>query len=46
MSDTASGKVEPQSPQNHLIQMATAHWISSFLYIAAKLNLADSDYPC
>ncbi len=41
MSDTASGKVETQSPQNQLIQMATAHWISSFLYIAAKMNLAD-----
>jgi O-methyltransferase domain/Dimerisation domain len=41
MSDTASGKVETQSPQNHLIQMATAHWISRFLYIAAKMNLAD-----
>ncbi len=41
MSDTASGKVETQSPQNHLIQMATAHWISSFLYVAAKMNLAD-----
>jgi hypothetical protein len=41
MSEPADGKTETQSPQSHLIQMATAHWISSFLYVAAKMNLAD-----
>jgi len=41
MSDIAHGKAETQSPQNHLIQMATAHWISRFLYVAARMNLAD-----
>jgi O-methyltransferase domain/Dimerisation domain len=41
MSQTAGGKAETQSPQSHLIQMATAHWVSSFLYAAAKMNLAD-----
>ncbi len=41
MSQTAGGKAETQSPQIYLIQMATAHWVSSFLYAAAKMNLAD-----
>jgi O-methyltransferase/methyltransferase family protein len=41
MSQTAGGKIEAQSPQSQLIQMATAHWVSSFLYAAAKMNLAD-----
>ena len=41
MSDTAHGKAETQSPQDQLIQMATAHWVSRFLYVAARMNLAD-----
>ena len=41
MSDIAHGKTEAQSPQNQLIQMATAHWVSRFLYVAARMNLAD-----
>jgi hypothetical protein len=41
MSDTADGKAETQSPQDRLIQMATAHWVSRFLYVAARMNLAD-----
>ena len=41
MSDTAHAKTETQSPQSQLIQMATAHWISRFLYVAARMNLAD-----
>jgi hypothetical protein len=41
MSDIAHGKSETQSPQAHLVQMATAHWISRFLYVAAQMNLAD-----
>jgi O-methyltransferase domain/Dimerisation domain len=41
VSDIAHRKNERQSPQDHLIQMATAHWISRFLYVAAQMNLAD-----
>ena len=41
MSDNLDAKAETQSPQAHLIQMATAHWISRFLYVAALMNLAD-----
>jgi hypothetical protein len=41
MSDTAHAKTETQSPQSQLIQMATAHWISRFLYVAARMNLPD-----
>jgi hypothetical protein len=41
MSDTAHAKTETPSPQSHLIQMATAHWVSRFLYVAARMNLAD-----
>jgi hypothetical protein len=34
---------EPQTPPAHaqLVQMATAHWVSQILYVAAKLGLAD-----
>src|SRR5262245_56379144 len=28
-------------PHAQLIQMATAHWVSHIVYVAAKLNLAD-----
>ena len=41
MSETPKAKAETQSPQARLIQMATAHWISRFLYVAALMNLAD-----
>jgi DNA-binding IclR family transcriptional regulator len=34
-------KNEMQSPQAQLIQMATAHWASRFLHVAAQMNLAD-----
>jgi O-methyltransferase domain/Dimerisation domain len=39
MSDIAHGKSE--APQAHLIQMATAHWVSRFLLVAVQMNLAD-----
>lgn len=41
MSEIADGKTKTQSPRDYLIQMATAHWISRFLYVAAQMNLAD-----
>jgi hypothetical protein len=41
MPDIAHAKTETQSPQGQLIQMATAHWVSRFLYVAARMNLAD-----
>ena len=41
MSEIAHGKIEAQSPQSQLIKMATAHWVSRFLYVAARINLAD-----
>src|SRR5262245_43262884 len=28
-------------PHAQLVQMATAHWVSHIVYVAAKLNLAD-----
>jgi hypothetical protein len=34
-------KVEQQTPQAKLIQMATAHWVSSIVYAAAEMSLAD-----
>lgn len=42
MSDTHHGKTAtPPPPHAQLIQMGTAHWVSSIIYIAAKLGLAD-----
>src|SRR5262245_24347233 len=41
MSEIIDGKTKTQSPRDYLIQMATAHWISRFLYVAAQMNLAD-----
>jgi hypothetical protein len=41
MSDIGHGKTEAPSPQSHLIQMATAYWVSRFIYVAARMNLAD-----
>jgi hypothetical protein len=34
-------KAEAQPPQAQLIHMATAHWVSRFVYAAAEMNLAD-----
>ena len=41
MSEIGDGKTKTQSPQDYLIQIATAHWMSRFLYVAARMNLAD-----
>src|ERR1700758_3147282 len=41
MAETVRAKTEAQPPQAQLIQMATAHWVSRLLYIAAHMNLAD-----
>jgi hypothetical protein len=41
MPDIARAKTEAQPPQAQLIQMATAHWVSRLLYVAAQMNLAD-----
>ncbi len=35
------GQAQPKPPHAQLIEMATAHWISRILYVAAKLGLAD-----
>jgi hypothetical protein len=40
MPEIARAKIETQ-PQAQLIQMATAHWVSRLLYVAAQMNLAD-----
>src|SRR5262245_32632876 len=40
MSDNRSTHTE-LPPHAHLVQMATAHWMSHILYVAAKLSLAD-----
>jgi hypothetical protein len=36
-------RIEKETPPPHaqLIEMATAHWVSHIVYVAAKLNLAD-----
>ena len=41
MSETVPTKPEAQQPQAQLIQMATAHWVSRLLYVAAQMNLTD-----
>lgn len=41
MPETVRAKTVPVSPHAQLIQMATAHWVSRLLYVAAQLNLAD-----
>jgi hypothetical protein len=41
MPETARIKNETIPPHAQLIQMATAHWVSRLLYVAAQLNLAD-----
>jgi len=41
MPENAHEKVEQQTPQAQLMHMATAHWVSSVVYVAAQMNLAD-----
>src|SRR5271168_4219191 len=41
MPEVTPAKTEVQSPQAQLIQMATAHWASSLVYVAADMGLAD-----
>ena len=41
MPEIAHGKTEAPPPQDQLIQMATAHWVSRLVYVAAQMNLAD-----
>src|SRR6187549_3172253 len=40
---TENQSIEPQPPPPHaqLVQMATAHWVSQIIYVAAELSLAD-----
>jgi alkyl hydroperoxide reductase subunit AhpC len=33
--------IQPKPPHAQLIEMATAHWVSRIVYVAAKLGLAD-----
>jgi len=40
MLEIARAETAPTN-QDQLIQMATAHWVSRFLYVAAEMNLAD-----
>ena len=41
MSENHDSKTPTPPPQAQLLQMATAHWISHIVYVAAKLSLAD-----
>jgi hypothetical protein len=41
MAETAHSIIEAQAPQAQLIQMATGYWISSLVYFAAQMKLAD-----
>ncbi|HKQ63240.1 MAG TPA: methyltransferase [Candidatus Polarisedimenticolaceae bacterium] len=41
MSGSKDGPNETLPPSAQLVQMATAHWVSRIVYVAAKLNLAD-----
>ena len=41
MLEIARAKTEAPPRQDQLIQMATAHWVSRILYVAAEMNLAD-----
>jgi hypothetical protein len=41
MPEVTPAKTDGQSPQAQLIQMATAHWVSSLVYVAADMGLAD-----
>jgi O-methyltransferase domain/Dimerisation domain len=41
MAEAHSSKAETLPPHAQLVQMATAHWVSHIVYVAAKLRLAD-----
>jgi hypothetical protein len=41
MPDNVRAKPEALPLQHQLIRMATAHWVSRLLYVAAQMNLAD-----
>lgn len=41
MPETTAATAEQQTPQAQLVQMARAHWLSSFVYVAAQMSLAD-----
>lgn len=41
MAENQSSKTETPPPHAQLVQMATAHWLSHIVYVAAKLGLAD-----
>lgn len=41
MLEIARANTEAPPRQDQLIQMATAHWVSRILYVAAEMNLAD-----
>jgi hypothetical protein len=41
MVEIARAKTEAPRCQEQLIQMATAHWVSRLLYVAAEMNLAE-----
>jgi hypothetical protein len=41
MLENVRAKTEAPPCQDQLIQMATAHWVSRILYVAAEINLAD-----
>jgi O-methyltransferase domain/Dimerisation domain len=47
MLEIALANAEAPPHQDQLIQMATAHWVSRVLYVAAEMNLADrlADVP-
>jgi alkyl hydroperoxide reductase subunit AhpC/SAM-dependent methyltransferase len=36
-----NSQAQPKPPHAQLIEMATAHWLSRIIYVAAKLGLAD-----
>jgi hypothetical protein len=42
MAESNSSKTETPPPHAQLVQMATAHWVSHIVYVAAKLGLADT----
>ncbi len=41
MPEIISTTVEQQTPQAQLVEMARGHWLTSFVYVAADMGLAD-----
>lgn len=41
MTENNYSTTETAPPHAQLVQMATAHWVSHIVYVAAKLSLAD-----